>query len=600
VVGGGEVLSYGDLDRRAGELAGRLARLGVGPEARVAIFLERSPDLVVAQLAVLKAGGAYVPLDPDTPRERLAVALADCRAAAVVTRAPLAGRLPPTPVGPSIVRLDLPAPGAGDGGRPASAAPATPAPESLAYVIYTSGSTGAPKGVALTHGGLANLVDWHLDAYRLTPADRTALVAGLGFDASVWEVWPTLAAGASLHLPDDATRVEPERLAAWLAAAGVTVSFLPTPLAERVLAGRWPAGSALRALLTGGDTLHLHPPPALPFTLVNHYGPTEATVVTTAGAVPPAAGAGGLPAIGRPIANTRVHVLDRRLAPAPPGAPGELWVGGDGLARGYLDRPAQTADRFRPDPLGPAGGRLYRTGDLARWRPDGRLDFLGRNDLQVKLRGFRVELGEVEAVLARHPGVREAAAAVVPDGAGEPCLVAYWAPATIGVAAGGADLPDGAGQAEEGGRGPADAALRAFLGERLPKYMVPAVFVRMAALPLTANGKLDRAALPAPDFAATSPGEAFRPPATAVEELVAEVWREVLGRDGLGLDAHFFDLGGHSLTAIRVVARLRDLLAEELPLAVIFDRPLLGDFAAWLETRLAPEAGQPAAAGAAR
>ncbi|HET9229165.1 MAG TPA: amino acid adenylation domain-containing protein [Thermoanaerobaculia bacterium] len=435
----------------------------------------------------------------------------------------------------------------------------------LAYVIYTSGSTGRPKGTELSHAGLLNLISWHCREYGLTPADRATQVASPAFDASVWEVWPTLAAGASLHFPPEEVRSSPPDLLAWMAEQRITVSFLPTPLAEACLALEPPANLALRFLLAGGDRLH-RVARALPFRLVNHYGPTEGTVVTTAGEV----GDEAAPPIGRPIDNFRVHVLDRHLLQVPEGVTGELLAGGIGLARGYLGRPDLTAERFVPDPFGD-GARLYRTGDLVRWRRDGRLDFVGRADHQVKIRGFRIELGEIEAVLREHPDVRDAVAVAREEG-GERRLVAY-------VTGNGTD------------------GLRAFLADRLPSYMVPSAFVRLSELPLSPNGKVDLAALPAPE--SDHQFEEDTPPRTPVEEMLAVIWAQVLGlpsaRD-LGPGADFFALGGHSLLATQVLSRIREWCRAEPPLRAVFESPTLAGLGRVVEEALRASSTPPAPA----
>ena len=549
VAAGDRQLTYGELDRCAGRLARRLLRLGVGPESRVAVCLPRSPEQVVALLAVWKAGGAYVPLDPAHPAERLAAVLEDAGAPVLIARQPLAAELAGSGIHALDPEAEEPAAGPDAAAIPASAG-------SLAYVIYTSGSTGRPKGVEVEHRSLLNLVAWHQAAYRLTAADRTTLLARVGFDASVWELWPTLAAGASLHVVEDETLADPHALRDRLVDAGITVCFAPTPLAELLLEVQWPTGTALRTLLTGGDMLRRRPPAGLPFALVNHYGPTEATVVSTAAPVP-AAGA-DLPAIGRPIANLQAYVVGPELRPVAPGVPGELCVGGAGLARGYLRGPAATAERFVPDPFGgEPGARLYRTGDLVRRLPDGELHFLGRIDRQVKLRGFRIELGEIEAALARHPAVREAA--VILAGGGSPRLVAFvtlWRePAP-----------------------PADEVLAA-LRRSLPDYMVPALLVPLPKMPLSTNGKLDRRALARliPDEGGPAAGGALLSPA---EKLIAQIWGEVLGPRALEPHDDFFQLGGHSMLAARVLARIRETLGVELPLARLFAAPTVAGLAA--------------------
>jgi amino acid adenylation domain-containing protein len=556
VAAGPRRLTYGELEARSNGLAHRLRALGVGVglESRVAVFMERTPERVVALLAVLKAGGAYVSLDPAHPRERLAFQIADAGSPVVLTQTALAGRLPELRV--PVILLDGGLDGDGMGTRP-DAPPVEVVPESLAYVIYTSGSTGIPKGVEIPHRGLANLVAWHRDLYAVTPEDRATQVANPAFDASVWEVWPYLTAGASLHVPEEPVRVEPEALARWLAAEAITLSFLPTPLAEAMLDGELPADLALRALIVGGDRLHRGPVPGAAFRLMNHYGPSEVSVVST---VEPVEG-DGVPSIGRPIANLRVYVVDFRGEPVPVGVPGELCIAGVGLARGYLARPDLTAEAFVPDPFtvaDHAGERMYRTGDLVRWGREAKLEFLGRIDNQVKIRGLRIELGEIEAALAAHPQVREAAVLLR-----EGRLVAYLSPV----------LSEMNPEAEE---------LRAFLLARLPDYMVPAALVTLDALPLSANGKVDRQALAAlpPPTAATAAAEG---PRTPVEAALAAIWAELLGLDGVGVHDNFFELGGHSLLATRVVARVRSVLGVDLPLVRLFEAPTVSGLAALVE-----------------
>ncbi|HXU31535.1 MAG TPA: condensation domain-containing protein, partial [Thermoanaerobaculia bacterium] len=476
----------------------------------------------------------------------------------------LAGRCRPAGDEPPILLLDA------DGNESLAAfsdapLPERALPENLAYVIYTSGSTGRPKGAMNTREGLDNLVAWHLRAYAVTAADRSTLLAAPSFDASTWEIWPALAAGARLLIADDATRLAPEPVRDWLAAESATLAFLPTPLAEATLALPSPRGTSLRVLLTGGDRLRAAPRPAPPFLVVNHYGPTEATVVATAS--PVTATGASPPAIGRPLPNVRAYVLDAEVEPAPIGVPGELFLAGVQVGRGYLARPDLTADRFVPDPFSLVpGARLYRTGDLARLADDGAIHFLGRLDHQVKLRGFRIELGEIEATLAEHPAVAEAAVVTRGSAGREARLVAYIALRAE------TTVPE----------------LRAALAARLPSYMVPATFVRLDGLPRSAHGKIDRNALPIPE---DGEREGFAPAATPIEDLLAGIWSDLLGVAAIGREDDFFALGGHSLLAAQVIGRTRAAFAVELPVRLVFDRPTLAAFAAEIETALAARRG---------
>jgi amino acid adenylation domain-containing protein/thioester reductase-like protein len=416
-------MSYQVLDQRANQLAHLLRGRGVGPEVVVGLCLDRSIDLVVAQLAVLKAGGAFLPLDPSAPSDRLAFILADAQVALLLTTATTA---------PAHLPANLPVFWLDHDADQLDAAPSDPitsqaTPANLAYLIYTSGSTGRPKGVTVPHAGLVNLIHWHQQTYAVRPSDRATLVASPAFDASIWELWPYLARGARLVIPDTATRTMPAALVPWLCAQGITLCFLPTALAEAVLTQPWPATTTLRMLLVGGD--QLHPIPThLPFLVVNHYGPTETTVMATAQHVEPGSAA-GLPPIGSPIANIEVYLLDRRGQPIPIGVAGELYIGGVGVARGYRNRPELTAEKFVPNPFSAEPGRrLYRTGDLARYREDGTIEFLGRIDQQVKIRGFRIELGEIEQVIGEHPAVQDTVVLVREDLPGQKQIVAYLVP----------------------------------------------------------------------------------------------------------------------------------------------------------------------------
>ena len=545
VVWEGGTLPYGELEARANRLARRLRALGVGPESRVGVCLERSPELVVALLAVLRAGGAYLPLDPGNPPERLAAVADDARPEVVLTRRALAERVPASGAPCLFVEgawLEGADPGPPDAGRP-------PSCHQAAYVVYTSGSTGRPKGVVVPHGALAALVAWQLDALALGPEDAVALASPVGFDPLAMEVWPTLAAGGALHPLPAESRGDPARLAAWLAAHEITAAFFTPVSVEPLLAAPGGAGR-LRILGTGGEALRARPAPGLPFVLLNLYGPTEFTVNATAAAVAPEGAEPGPPPIGVPIAGAAAYLLDEAMEPVPWGAAGELYLGGASLARGYVGMAGETALRFVPDPFSRVpGARLYRTGDRARRRPDGALVFLGRTDDQVKVRGVRVEPGEVEAALRAHPGIGEAAVALAPGPDGRAALAAW----VVGA---------------EGREPPAPAELRRFLRERLPEAMVPTAWMALGALPRTAHGKVDRRRLPSPSAAA--PAAVRREPRTPEEREVAAIVAEVLGTGPLGMEDDFFDLGGHSLLATQVLSRVRARLGVDLPLHLLF------------------------------
>jgi amino acid adenylation domain-containing protein len=550
---GGDRVSYAELDERANQVAHHLRAAGVGPERVVGVCLSRSPSLLVAILGILKAGGAYLPLDPETPAERLQFMLRDAGATVAITESRYAGALSGSPV-PTIC-LDG-ADAADIDSRPHTRVRVPVSRSNLAYVIYTSGSTGRPKGVQIEHAGLLNLSRWHQRVHGVTAADRATQIAGLGFDATVWEIWPYLISGASIHLPDDESRLSPSGLVAWLAAERVTIAFLPTPLLEATLPERWPAHS-LRRVLTGGDRLHRAGDATLGFELFNQYGPTENSVVTTWGS---ASDGDGPPPIGRPIDNTAVYLLDEQLRPVPIGVPGELHISGTGLSRGYVGRPDLTAERFVPDPFSVTpGGRLYRTGDYARYAPDGTLIFVGRMDGQVKLRGFRVELSEIEVALAQHPGVREAVVVVGQGPAGER-LLAY-------ITSSGAEAPTA-------------AVLRAFLAATLPEYMIPIAFVPLDSLPLTPNGKVDRAALAAAERMDTGDTGLFVAPATDVERAIASVWTSVLQVEAVGIDDNFFDRGGHSLLLMQVHRQLQQQYGGTLRILDLFRYPTIRSLAA--------------------
>lgn len=552
-------MSYGELGRAADRLAAHLRRLGIGPDVPVGLCLPRSLERIVAVQAIWRAGGAFVALDPAWPAERLRSLIDDAGAPVVIAEAAGADQLAGLGLTTVVLARDA---AAIDAGAPLDA-PQAPGPESLAYVVYTSGSSGAAKGVEITHGNLLNLVLWHQSAFGVRPGDRASHIAGLGFDAAVWEVWPYLASGASVVLADEAVRTSPEALGGWLAQQNIDVAFVPTTLAEPLLAFPWPQDAALRFLLTGADTLHSYPPAGLPFALVNNYGPSECAVVATSGIVDAGGAENILPPIGRPIANTQIHLLDPDGEPVADGRVGEIVIGGLGVGRGYRNRPDLTEERFAPDRFSARpGARLYRTGDLGRRLPDGQIEFHGRVDDQVKIRGHRVEPDEVTAALNRHPSV--AASAVVARETG--CLrslAAYVVPAA--------------------GRAPDPDELREFLAALLPEYMVPASFVRLDALPLTANGKLDKAALPEPGYADLAGQAPSRAPQTPTEERLAEIVAAVLGLERVGVDDNFFLLGGHSLLATQVVMRARAAFGVELTLRHLFEAKTVANLAEAVE-----------------
>ncbi|MGD0556992.1 MAG: non-ribosomal peptide synthetase, partial [Streptosporangiaceae bacterium] len=564
---GGELLSYAELNERANRLAHYLIGLGAGPEQVVALALPRSAPTMVALLAVAKAGAAYLPVDPLLPAARIEFMLNDARPVITVTDAATSGGLPED--GPPRVVIDDPAVTAVVAARPAR--DVTDADRAVplrlanpAYVIYTSGSTGTPKGVVVTQAGLVNLAVAQIAAHALGPGSRLLQVASLSFDTSSGEIWRTLGSGASLVVPP-AGPLDSEQLAQLAAEHEISHVWMPPAVLAGMTAGRL---AGVRTMTVGGEAVpsSVADPWALDRLMLVGYGPTESTVCTTTYHVRPgdAARAGVLP-IGRPIGNVRVFVLDEWLGVLPPGVVGELYVAGAGVARGYLGRPGLTAGRFVACPFGEPGERMYQTGDLVRWRADGQLEFVGRVDDQVKLRGFRVELGEVRAVLAAAPGVSQAVVVVREDRPGDRRLAGYVVAA--------------AGQAVDG-RG-----LREWLAGRLPDYMVPSVVMVLAGLPLTVNGKLDRAALPEPDYQTAAADTGYGTPA---EELLAQLFAEVLGLDRVGADDSFFDLGGHSMMAAKLASRIRSVLGMEAELQDVFEAPTV----AKLTARLAASTGR--------
>jgi amino acid adenylation domain-containing protein len=566
VSAGAQTLTYAALNARANRLVHALRRRGVGPDVLVGVCVERSVQLPVAVLAVLKAGGAYVPLDPGYPRDRLEYMLADSGARVLVTERGLPVQAPP---GVETLLLDDDAAhiSTESDQNPASAAAG---PANLAYVIYTSGSTGRPKGVMNPHRAVVNVLAAFAAALPLEAGDVLLAVTPLSFDIAALELFLPLSVGARLVVAPRAAAADGARLAALLDECGATAMQATPSGWQLLLESGWGGRPGLKALC-GGEPL----PADLAAELAsrtgaawNVYGPTETTIWSTAARLERAPAAGARVTIGRPLANTRVFVLDGAMRPVAPGVPGRLYIGGDGVARGYWKRPGLTAERFVPDPFGGGpGARLYDTGDRARWTRGGVLEFLGRADEQVKVRGHRIEPGEIETALREHPGVRQAAVVARADGSGTR-LVAYVV---------------------RGGGGVTAGEMRRFLRERLPEAMVPSAFVEMEALPRTPSGKLDRRALPAPALAGDDGGGA---PRTPDEEVMAALWAELLDVDGVGRTADFFALGGHSLLAGRLVSRVRDAFGVEVPLRAVFERTTLESFARAVREAAAPDGGE--------
>lgn len=557
----GEVMTYQELNDQANRLAHYLRSAGVGPDSLVALCLERSPRMIVALVAILKAGGAYVSLDPSYPTDRLAFMLADSQAPVVLTTAALR-RVLPTEEGvkPPSRTIELDTEAIEIAREPVSNPVARAQATDLAYVCYTSGSTGRPKGVCITHRAVLRLV-LNTNYIDLTPEDVFTQLSNSAFDASTFEIWGCLLHGARLAIVPPAVLLSSPDLFAFVRAEGVTVMLLTTGLFNHQVEFRPDLFKSVRVVLFGGDTANVGTVRAIlrngpPQRLLHVYGPTEATTLATVQEVRELPADAATVPIGSPISNTTVYVLDPRGRPVPVGVAGELYIGGVGVARGYLRRPELTAERFVADPFQPGTeARLYRTGDRVRWRADGTLEFIGRFDRQVKVRGFRIELGEIEAVLERHPGVKQAVVEVKESEGGERRLVAF-----VAVEAPTLDATE----------------LRHHLQSRLAEYMIPSAWVILDTLPLNANGKVDRAALPAPQ---TASGAEHVPPRDETERQLVDIWTSVLGVERVGVRDRFFELGGHSLLAVRMVARLEKAFGRKLPVAAIFQHGTIEELA---------------------
>jgi amino acid adenylation domain-containing protein len=559
IVCGHASLTYRELNERANQLAHHLRRRGIGAESIVGIYATRSLEMGIAVLATLKAGAAYVPLDPEYPRERVAFMIADANLRLILTLESVAGALAPSSVPVVCVDRDWDAVACESRENPAAGVAAG----NLAYVIYTSGSTGTPKGVAIPHGGLVNHLRWMQRTFPLTAADRVLQKNVFSFDASVWEFYTPLVAGARLVMAGPEAHHDPVQVSAEIRRHGVTVTLIIPSLLRMLLEEPLFAScTSLRRVFCGGEALA----PELLRRLTamhaadvhNLYGPTEGTIAATSWACGREAGDAAVP-IGTPIANTHLRILDPWQQPVPAGVTGELYIGGAGLARGYLHQPAITAARFVPDPFGAPGARMYRTGDRARYRPDGAVEYAGRVDHQVKLRGYRLEPGEIESVLRQHPLVRDAVVVVHDEPVAGARLIAYVVSKAEALA---------------------DADLRALAKSKLPAYMVPAVFVALDALSLTPSGKIDRRALPAP--ARPLARSAAAPLDSRLERSLAALWQQLLGVDRIGANDNFFDLGGHSLLLIEMRSALGKSLGREVSITELFRHPTVRSLAEYL------------------
>jgi len=561
----GKQLTYRQLNSRSNQLAHHLQKLGVGSEVLVGICMERSVEMIVGCLSILKVGGAYVPLDPTYPQERLSFMLEDAQVPVLLTQQHLVERLGTQKSEVVCLDSDWETIAQETEENPNSAVTS----DNLAYVIYTSGSTGKPKGVVVPHKAVNRLV-CNTNYIKLEPSDKVAQVSNTSFDAATFEIWVALLHGAQLiGLSRDVT-LSPRDFALQLRQQGITVLFLTTALFQQIARDVPQAFESLRYLLFGGEAVDSRWVQKIlkngpPKRLLHVYGPTEGTTFSSFYSVQDVPEEATAIPIGCPITNTQIYLLDGQLQPVPIGVTGELYIGGEGLAQGYLNRPELTSLAFIPNPFTQKPGtRLYKTGDLARYRSDGNIEFLGRSDDQVKIRGFRIELGEIEAVLSQHPAVAEAVVIVQEDIPGDKHLVAYIVP--------------------NKGQAPTSSQLRQFSKEKLPNYMVPSIYMILEFLPLTPNGKVDRRVLPAVDTLSLDTKEDYVAPRTTVEEELARIWRQVLGKQQVGVHDNFFELGGHSLVATQLTSRIRDRFKVELPVRILFEAPTMAMLARHIET----------------
>ena len=559
---GNAALTYAQLNRQADLLAAHLIEAGLGSSAAVGICLERSFDWVISALAVMRAGGTYVAMDESWPDERIRYVLADSGATHIIARADLQNRVKPAAIGIDPRRLAL------DTSAPCAAKRSAISLDDLAYIVYTSGSSGYPKGVEITHGNLAHLVDWHCNTFQVTERDRASHLAGLSFDAAAWEIWPNLAAGVSISLVEEQARASPELLQQWLLSEDITVSYIPTALVLPLAHLKWPTETPLRFLLTGGEKLQRAPGNQLPFVLVNNYGPTECTVVSTSGIVE--LGSDGVPSIGRAIDRASIYLLDEKGAPVAEGTVGEVYIGGAGVGRGYRNRPELTAKSFLPDPYaGEPGARMYRTGDRGLLLPNGEIEFHGRADSQEKIRGHRIELEEIASALCRHSKVQFATVQTLTDSElGEKRLIAYVMPVESDV--------------------PTSTELQQFLADTLPSYMLPAAFVRLRSLPLSSHGKVDKLLLEVPGATNLLPaaGDSLHQAASPVCHKLLRIVRELLKTEAVGVQDDFFLVGGHSLLGTQLILRIRSAYGVDISLLDLFEARTVQHLAEKIENLL--------------
>ncbi|MCP5047949.1 MAG: amino acid adenylation domain-containing protein, partial [bacterium] len=572
-----QTLSYRELSDRSGGLAHLLKEKGIAPGAIVGLMMERSLEMIIGLLGILKAGGAYLPIDPDYPRERVDFMLRDSGAKVIVTDGLMVDRLD----GLMVIKT-----------KPGEAGESSNQQTNLAYIIYTSGSTGRPKGVLINHRGVVNMVWHHRKVFEEHPGSRISQVASASFDAMASEVWPCLLGGATLCIADDETRTDPTQLKDWLIKTHITISFQSTLMAQQLLDEQWEGTHvSLKSLRTAGDRLTRYPARSYPFRFYNLYGPTEDTIWSTWTEVPVNLSPEAKPPyIGKPIANKQIYIFNRNMAFQPIGVAGELCISGDGLARGYLNNPELTVEKFENVVIRDLHLVLYHTGDLARWVDDGNIEFLGRVDHQVKLRGFRIEPGEIESQLLLHPNVKEAVVVAAPDAVGDKRLIAYMVPRdntpTMDEAPADQTIT---GTKPAGGTGSGEFSdeIRTFIKESVPEYMVPAHFVLLDQIPLNTSGKVDRKSLPEPGIELR---DQYVAPRDKSETLLVEIWSDVLGIDpsNVGIDSNFFSIGGHSLKATIMVSRVHKAFDVKVPLAEVFRTPSVRQLAEYIH-RAAPD-----------